>query len=299
MTTVYQAFGLRKPEDNDIGLEIEVEGRHLPRAVPGWHRENDGSLRAEETAEYVLSKPATLADVGKHLGALHRAYERDGTVVDDSVRAGIHVHINCQKLTMTQMFNFVTTFFILENLLVHWCGPTREGNLFCLRSADADWMLRVIRIAIRTGIHAMRRVLYQDNMRYSSINLKALGDYGSLEFRTMRGTRDLDSVYKWAETLYNLREFSKHFDNPEEVIRQFSIVGPEAFLAEALGENTGMFTKGVHNYREMLMAGVRNAQDIAFCTDWSKFEQKQKVYGGAAFPFDMAEFNIVAPMEDM
>src|SRR3546814_21174594 len=92
-------------------------------------------------------------------------------------------------LTMTQLYSFMTVYLILENVLVGWCGHSRCGNLFCLRASDAEWLLTSIRAAAegRTFKHS----LHSDNLRYASMNVKALGDYGSLEFRTMHGNRDM------------------------------------------------------------------------------------------------------------
>src|SRR3546814_18812942 len=96
-------------------------------------------------------------------------------------------------LTMTQLYSFMTVYLILENVLVGWCGHSRCGNLFCLRASDAEWLLTSIRAAAegRTFKHS----LHSDNLRYASMNVKALGDYGSLEFRAMRGTREMDWIY--------------------------------------------------------------------------------------------------------
>src|SRR3546814_6362480 len=78
------------------------------------------------------------------------------------------------------------------------------------------------------------------------MNVKALGDYGSLEFRAMRGTRDMDLIYSWAETLLNLREFAKQFDNPAEIADTFSMRGPSNFMGDALGGNYKLFRSEEH-----------------------------------------------------
>jgi len=294
MSTVFKELGIRKAEAGDIGLEIEVEGHNLPRMGKWWRNEQDGSLKGQENAEYVLAKPGSLAEVREALNHLDKTYNDCGTIVDDTVRAGVHVHINCQKLTMTQLYNFITVYLMLENILVKWCGEFREGNLFCLRACDAEWMLMVLRVAATDDRRQFRLRFHKDELRYASMNLKALGDYGSLEFRAMRGTRDLDLIYKWAETLYNLREFACGFEKPSDIIESMSMLGPERFLRDALGGNADMFM--CPDYIDLLWRGMRNAQDVAYCVDWQKFEPKMKKIGQLEFPEHMQEIN--EPLED-
>lgn len=297
MALVLKELGIKKEEFGDIGLEIEVEGRNLPRLAKYWRNEQDGSLKGEETAEYVLSKPSDLNGVRTALDYLNKCYIAQETIVDDTVRAGVHVHINCQHLTMTQLYNFITIYLLLENLLVKWCGEYREGNLFCLRACDAEWMLSIIRAAATSNKKAFRTMFHRDELRYASMNLKALGDYGSLEFRAMRGTRDLDLIYTWAETLFNLRQFACSFEKPTDIIEQFSLMGTEAFLDAALGKNVKTFIcKG---YSKLIWEGMRNAQDVAYCCDWQKFEPKMRKVGQCEFPDYMKPEEINEPLEDV
>ena len=279
MTTVLKAFQLRKPTNGDLGVEIEVEGRHLPLADFYWHNEKDGSLKGIETREYVLAKPMTLGEVRKSLDYLNKLYEVNNTKVDDSVRAGVHIHVNCQKLTMTQLFTFMSLYFVLENVLTKWCGQSREGNLFCLRASDAEGLLSQIKRGIVDK--NWRGVYGRDKLRYAAMNVKALATYGSLEFRAMRGTRDMNLIYMWASVLLGLKEKSKEFKNPSKIIEQFSVFGPTAFMKEVLGDNYEHFKCDEQD--EMLWDGVRNAQDIAYCVDWDGYEPNARTIGQIDF----------------
>lgn len=299
MTKVMKEFAIRHEEFGDIGLEIEVEGHNLPVLSKWWRNEQDGSLKGIETREYVLDGPQSLEGIKTALDHLDKAYQANQTVVDDSVRAGVHVHINCQHLTMTQLYNFITLYLLLENLLVRWCGEYREGNLFCLRASDAEWMLYTIRKAANDGRKQFRNRFHNDELRYASLNLKALGDYGSLEFRAMRGTRDLGLIYKWAETLFNLREAACKFNMPTSIIEQFSVDGVDAFLTRTLGGNKDMFIRGCPDAAQLVWEGMRNAQDVAYCADWHKFEPKMRVIGGVEFPDDIPPNEVNEPPEDV
>lgn len=297
MAVVFKEFQLNRREAGDVGVEIEVEGYALPRCEQWWRNEEDGSLKGEETREYVLDGPKSLADVRRALDYLDGLYRSYNSRVDDTVRAGVHIHINCQQLTITQLYNFITVYLILENVLVHWCGEYREGNLFCLRASDAEYLLGQLKASTRDTKRQLRTRFHRDELRYASINLKALGDYGSVEFRAMRGTRDLDLIYQWAEVLLGLREFAKTFDNPTHILQQFSLDGSQAFIEAALGKNYRSFS--CEGERQMLIEGMRNAQDVAYSTDWALFDPAMRNVGGCDFPLTMRPEEINEPPEDV
>lgn len=294
MKTVMQWFGLAKKfkTDGDVGIEIEVEGERLPYLEKFWKNEQDGSLRGPETCEYVLEKPMTLKEARLALSYLDAQYKLKDAKVYDSVRAGVHVHINVQNLNMIELYNFMTLYIILEEVLVKFCGPYREGNLFCLRTGDADYLLTCLAKSAETKFF---NNLVSDQLRYASMNVKALGTYGSLEFRAMRGTRDLDLIYKWAEVLLHLREVAKEYQSPDKIVENYSEGGARDFLIHALGENTKLFL--CEGFEGMLTDGMRRAQDIAYCVDWQDYhEVEKKLIGELEFPLGTEFPN--EPLED-
>ena len=273
MKTVVQWFGIQPQylTKGDVGIEIEVEGRNLPNPEKYWRREQDGSLRGE-SAEYVLAKPMTLDGAQIALKSLALDYKKAGTKADDSVRAGVHVHVNVQSLNIVELYNYMTLYLILEELLVKYCGPTRVGNLFCLRSCDADFLIDRIKWAVR---NKRFRNLVDDNLRYASMNVKALGNYGSLEFRAMRSTSDFALIHEWASMLVHLREMAKTFADPTDIINGFSEGEAYGFLNRILGEYATIF----EDYADIggaLVRGMRIAQDVAFCTNWQAFLEPEK-----------------------
>lgn len=275
MKTVAEWFGIPNNllTKGDVGIEIEVEGKNLPHVVKYWRNEKDGSLRGEENMEYVLSKPSTMKEAAlalKYLGVQYRQHE---SVIDDTVRAGVHVHINVQHLNMLELYSFMSIYLVLEEMLVKFCGEFREGNLFCLRAMDAEFLLHRLQEAARTRRF---RPLVDDNLRYASMNVKALGTYGSLEFRAMRGTSDLDLIYQWADMLYHLREAACTFKDPQEVISFFSQEQCEGFVNRCLGDYA-LVVKSQEGWKESLFRGMRNAQAIAFAVDWQKFASSEKL----------------------
>ncbi|MNQ15745.1 putative amidoligase enzyme [compost metagenome] len=294
MKTVMQWFNLPRKykTDGDVGIEIEVEGTRLPKLDKYWKNEHDGSLRGPENIEYVLDRPMSLKDARIALKYLSVQYNKYDSNVHDSVRAGVHVHINVQDLNIIELYNFMTLYLILEEVLVKHCGPTREGNLFCLRAGDADFVLSALQNAVECKNF---RSLVTDQLRYSSMNVKALGTYGSLEFRAMRGTRDLELIYNWAAVLLNLREVAKRYASPDKIIEGFSEGEALTFLQNALGAHVEDYI--CDGFERMLCDGMRRAQDVAYCVDWQDFhEVEKKLIGDLEFPLGTEFPN--EPLED-
>lgn len=270
---VLEAFGVFSTQ-GDVGIEIEVEGRNLPGNVNRlskefthyWNLERDGSLRGEENFEYILKKPLSLLNAEVALQVLNDQYEKDGSVIDDSVRAGIHVHVNVQDMTVLQLLTFITCYYVVENVLTRFCGEGRQGNHFCLRSQDAEYQVMAICNAIETKDWFRLRT---DDIRYSAMNVSSLGKYGSVEFRAMRSTRDTRRIHKWASILHHMKEASKEFENPKEVVFSMSADGEEFFMEKLFGK----YKKDLHtpHTTEDIQVGVRFAQDIGFATNWDLF----------------------------
>jgi hypothetical protein len=271
MTLVHEALGINHLTDGELGIEIEVEGNNLPEDTPkGWMREHDGSLRGE-SAEYVLSEPLSHGDAMDAVDRLEEKFKQAGSKVKDSVRAGVHVHVNVQHLTDLELINFITCYLILEDLLVKFCGEDREGNLFCLRLKDAEYPLFSLIQGIKLrSVHG--GYFNNDDLRYSSMNLKALATYGSLEFRSMRTGTDFQRIKDWATILYDLRERSREFANPRQIIEIFSGDMVDGFVRKVVGNHAKKLL--CDGYEDMLVEGMRRAQDIAYCAEWEDWSFK-------------------------
>lgn len=291
MINVMKAFNVHPSYKikGDLGVEIEVEGDRLPRPNEYWRSERDGSLRGE-SMEYVLEQPLSMPDVREALAHLDEAYKNNDTHVHESVRAGVHVHVNVQHLNLVELYTFITAYVILEDLLVNFCGEYREGNLFCLRIKDADYLLYKLEEVARDKNY---REFNNDILRYASMNVLSLHKFGSLEFRAMRGTRDLNLIGDWAEILLNLRNVSGKFATPAELYQYASANTPEALLELFLG----YFKEGLCDSKDVdtyVLDGLNRAHHLAMNTDWDSFITKE--IGGLEFPSNV-EFPDV-PQED-
>lgn len=241
-------------QEGEIGVELEIEGDGCAAIKPNqyWRIEHDGSLRGE-ACEIVLKKPCTRAHLPlrlKHLAKMVKLVE-----FQDSGRAGIHIHVNIQDMTPKELVQMMCLYMIFEETLVEWCGEGRVGNLFCLRVSDAPFVLKVIREAVKTG---RWRVLDTDQIRYSSMNLKAIAQYGSLEFRALRSTTDIGVINQWIEILLRVKDMSRAFASPQAIIEGLSAEGTEGFFGSIM---QGLPVQYNH---AALISGVRSAQVLAY-----------------------------------
>jgi hypothetical protein len=259
-------FQKDKLTTGQVGFEVEVEGTRLPQELRSWHVTRDGSLKGDGAREYVLKKPLSYLGFCGALTELTEGYERSNSNVRDTVRAGVHAHINVQDLSVVQLFNFITMSVLFENVLAEYCGKSRVGNLFCLRTTDAPYLLKVMQDVATTGNLSL---FYTDTIRYSFINLKALLEHGSVEFRGMRSTRDMQALKRWAKILLRVRAASLDYANPTDMIDDYRR-DSDAFVKRSLGPVLEYLA--TENMQELLDMGLRNAQEISYNVDWNKLD---------------------------
>lgn len=262
-------FGRRKAvaKDGEVGIEIECEGQNLLQdPARFWKGIPDNSLRGE-SIEYVLSKPISRDKVNEALNSLEGELKLKGSKINESYRTSVHVHLNAQPMTMRQVFNQICLYLIFEDILVELCGKERIGNVFCLRASDAEGLVDTIRKALKSGAFGG---IASDAMRYAAINTKALVDHGSLEFRSFRGTVDPNLIEEWVNILLDIKDAAVKYDNPQDICRDFSAMGPEAFTQHVFRPINQKVILAAESFDKRLFEGVRIAQDIAYALqDWS------------------------------
>ena len=256
--------------DRKYGVEIEVEGTRLPTSLPSsvWRIESDSSLKTEEAYEYVTNGPMDLMGIRTALDILQQAYTKRETEVFDSVRAGVHVHMNVQDWNIKELMTFSLCYYIVEDILLKWCGENREGNLFCLRTRDAEFVLFKV---LETLKNRNLNILKNDIIRYSSLNYCSLFKYGTVEFRGMRGTGDLDAIYTWVKIIDELRETSQTFTDPVDVINSMSGDGEINFLHRLFPTHHELFN--FPDMTKIIRNAARRVQMIAFGVDWDEISK--------------------------
>jgi hypothetical protein len=245
--------------ENEVGIEIEMEGIDLTRfRSQYWSAKTEYSLRGDnEQIEYV-SKPFARKDVKNRINRFYSLLKNNGAIFEPSPRCGVHVHINCQQLTVQQVFVFICLYLVLEDLLIKWCG--REGNLFCLRSQDAEGFLIALIDCKRNN--SLNRVMH-DVYRYSSINVRALKRFGTLEFRGLPTELTWERIPIWVEILLTIKDRSLQYEEPKNIVEDFSGRGGAGFIRDILGEKLYQIVS-TPNENRMVLDGIRRIQDVAY-----------------------------------
>lgn len=263
-----------------FGIEVEVEGKNLiniPMSVANyWGVHEDNSLRKlkpyDHAVEYVCRRPYEMAEVREAVVNLFEYLNKPTVTVYNSYRTSVHVHLNFGLETFRTIYNFMTLSLILDELFVSQCGEHRVGNNFCLRAKDALGQVMMLRDSIQGGNNFFQ--LGGQMERYSSINFTSLTKFGSIEFRSLECTTHEGRLMHWIGTLDYLKNHAKTYTNPIEIIQQFSQRGPKEFLKQALGPFSHKYI-GVPGMEEMLMDGVRIAQDLAYCSAWNEVRKRK------------------------
>ncbi len=278
MFRVADAFFHGEVLNGEVGIEIELEGEGLPDHMSSktyWNVTRDGSLRGE-AFEYVLKSPIDRNLVPE---ALSQLYDRlSKATLEDSGRAGVHIHVNVRDLSIRQLYNFLLIYLVFEKNLVDFCGSDRIGNLFCLRAVDAEYLLVSIRKLLKT--HDFRSNTKSDSLRYAAVNLTSILKYGSLEFRSLASPVTQETIENWVRLLLSIKDYSKEVESPTNVVLGVSEMGGEDFARCVFKENLPLLNSSdwrldvVHGMR--LIQPLANSFDSTALDEWEKAIREEK-----------------------
>ena len=289
----------------EIGIEIEVEGNKFQKNnLPSqWKYHEDHSLRGKDNAEYVLNKPIMFSDVPKAVDDIFAMMKKYGSVLDESNRTSVHVHLNVQRFHLNRLCAFISLYLAVEELLTAWCGEHRVGNLFCLRAKDAPAIVSIMKqYLISDGKSSI-----PDGMHYAGLNCKAIHKFGSLEVRSLRGPTDPKVILDWVSILERIYKLSSEYPDPRAIVENFSGYGAMDFLQNILGDKTALVLENIpfnnQQVMESMYTGIRYAQDLCYCRDWTLYKpvetsidpfgriNKSKKGAGGITPVSIAQLN--------
>lgn len=237
---VKDVFGL-KHNSGMFGVEIEVEGQNLPTYIDySWRVEHDGSLRGE-SCEYVLTSPLSKLKTFKAIEALNKALEN--SKLHFSHRTSVHVHCNVSNLTRNQLINFIFISYLFDKVMARYGGREIVGNRFCLPISDAQFGINYLeRLVTETkGIY----IPGLQEAKYQAVNIHPVSRYGSVEFRAMRGTVDVDVLKNWIGMIEKLYNYSFKHTTIVEMLEGF-IEDELAFTKKVFGTKLAALLSNEH-----------------------------------------------------
>lgn len=155
-----------------------------------------------------------------------------------SNRAGIHVHIDVQTLTIPELLNVLATYTLVEPALFRWIGEGRHDSLFCKAWTDdsvteeLEQYIQHLNMIERDGGGALWRM----HTRYTALNLESIRKYGTIEFRQMRSTLDPDRMIKWCNIIQVMRSWAVANPLTRERVSEFNSA---TILREVFGPTLG------------------------------------------------------------
>lgn len=230
MTTFRQFRGNRLVSrlKGEVGLEIETEAKE-PWSAPMptyWLLEADGSLR-QNGVEFILKEPL---DIGSthYLSALDEFAKiaSEKKFIKDSAYTSVHVHLNMLDFELVHLMNFISLYVICENFLTRYCGSDRDGNLFCLKTSDAESSYKNFCYMASDISQGNGEIFFshlnENRFKYSGLNIVPLRNFGSVEVRTHRGTNDIVEIDRWVRILECLYRKAKTFRDPVQIVNLFN-----------------------------------------------------------------------------
>lgn len=240
-----------------IGYELEVEDLRAPprNLSPLWQTKDDGSLR-NGGAEYVFSSPLKGDDAIRALKELFGAIEK--VPHDFSHRCGTHIHVDVRSMESAQLMSFITYCLMFERALFAYAGNKRDSNVFCLPYYKASHGLGGLGAFVR---HGNPKYILSVAEKYYGINYKAIGRYGSVEFRMLPGTTDYNRVITWINAILAMHRAAVNGPKATDILQAMSKSGAKEFAADIFAAVPGFLPYVVV---DDMYKGTRLAQEYIF-----------------------------------
>lgn len=211
-STIASYFGLDRLDGLLYGLELEIE-----HASPHWadgtefEAKEDGSLR--NSGWEFISAPESYDVIVK---SLNKFFDRASKSASDyylignennySERTSIHVHTNCLDLTLQQVGSIFLLYQVTEDLLFEWIGNDRKDNIFCV-----PWSQTNLNYDIVNRINSFVNSMSVDRNKYTALNLVPLKDLGTIEWRHMYGTNNMDVITRWLRIIGHFYRIAREY----------------------------------------------------------------------------------------
>lgn len=249
-----------------VGLELEVENLHegiiyYQDAGGGfWDVVEDGSLRPRGAAWEFVSKPAELGVALAQCQALIQRLSLDDTNYSD--RCSVHVHTNVLDFTQEQLANLMMVYPVFENVLFQYVnhykkqeeqGYCRDTNLYCI-----PWS------ACKMNKHFVDTVFNSPGdvrmwEKYTALNLAPIREHGTVEWRHMHGTADMEKLTTWLNLIGSIMKFCKEnsFDDIVKTVKVMNDVSTYQQFFQAVLQDTLPYQE---EYRRPMAEGIVNAK---------------------------------------
>jgi len=236
------------------GVELEIEGLVNDRhsyCVAGVQDHEDGSLR-NNGGEFV-TLPMNYANLEI---VLNEFFGKNQFTKDNySERCSVHVHANCQDLTLNQIRLIVSVYQVLEKVLFNFIKDGRDENIFCVPISET-----IIGSQIMSSATELIQTANRKWRKYTALNLIPLYSLGTLEFRHMAGTNDVNRILQWCDIIGSLFKYAREnqFDDVIKYIKGLNTSSAYGTFMQTIFPGYLYDILAIGNFREYLEEGVIN-----------------------------------------
>lgn len=253
-----------------VGIEVEVEQitkGPVPFLTDFWKTVPDGSLR-NNGVEYV-SYPLRGKLIYIALEELANHLQKNNPKHEFTDRTSVHVHMNVRYLTDEQFLSLVLVYQTLEPIFFHFTkrvpNTNREENNYCVPVNSSKYYLKLpyyIGSYLHTREPKFLHGLINRWRKYTAFNVAPVATQGTVEFRHLGGTCDVNLIHSWINMILHLRKYIKThtFEEIKETLLQLNTNSSYSqFLEDVLGSTLDLpFT----DQQTLLEENVAAAKEI-------------------------------------
>lgn len=246
-----------------VGLEIEAE--QIKTFVPleyYWSGKDDNSLRYY--GKEFVSIPLRMKQVENALKYLNIQLNTYVPRFEFSPRCSVHVHLNVRDMTWDQIKTLILLYAIFERHFFHIAGTKRETSVFCVpiyktQALKALWKLET---------SGMKWHKYAAINPGTILGNDDVSRYGTLEFRHLYGTNNVETIIKWLNNIMCLRRACRNYTFEElcEKVKSLNTTSEYAGMyAQIFGEYANTWLMGKYDFEHC----VSRAKLALWGNDWT------------------------------
>jgi hypothetical protein len=243
-----------KNKDVYVGVELEIENVEMKYPpISSFKQTDDGSLKVNGM-EFV-SIPIKMKYLEVELRRVLGTFEEGATL---SNRCSIHVHVNARDMTQENLMVLVLLYTIFERTLFRASGD-RWGNIFCHPLQASPVMVSEI------FTHDIR---YWHWQKYSALNLCPVmgkdgqsAKIGTVEFRQMHGSLDVEEIMQWCNLLTALKRAAQEI-TLDDLYSHIQVMNTSSGYGWLAKEVFGSYYTVLTQFKEFVEDTERG---IAFC----------------------------------
>lgn len=194
-------------KDINCGWELEVEGISAENVTLAYNKypliycthTEDGSLK-DYGKEYIAKGPLMNEHLENSLIELNYINSLLKNGFNFTHRCSFHVHLNVADLPLSQVDAITTLYMLAEPLFMSYCENHRRGSSYCIPLN-----------ALQMTKKELQAVFHKET-KYWAMSFNRITDLGTLEFRALHGTVNLELLFTWVSIIQSLKVAAKQFN---------------------------------------------------------------------------------------